>query len=387
MDMLLSVHSQILVCQDPYLSLFKSYRRALVKQHHARIIDLDTPLQEYYYSGEQLAVMDLIQNNDLSIEFDARELPELIRSLKDRMQLSSPRLIAHLGSLKGATYRDLYDSAMEIIAAAWEVDDVAWLGFNDNWTVEFFAPVAKSFPNGRFLILIRDVRASIASHLKLVEAKAINPLYQYEKDLSMVALVMSFARCWRKQIAFAEHYRAMDLFKDRLCITTYEQLVSNPERVTRQLCDFLDVDYLPEMIDTGHFVSPDGGPWLPNSNHGEVPRKGIYADTVDRWKTTLSQGEIALIEFVCGPELELMGYQLQNTSFDVFPDVAFETHVRNHTSCQGWRTDNEDPTMDFGFELLRRSILKSKTDNPELIKKCFLFPEIYESLLYPRVAV
>lgn len=380
MDMILSVHPQIKVSQDPYLSLFKSYRRALVQTYKNKRIMLEDPLYEYYYSAEQLEIMDLIQNSDLSIKFDETEMPELIESLRNRMILSSPRLIEHLGSLKGDTYKDLYNSAMNIIASGWGVGDIKWIGFNDNWAVEFFTPVAKTFPDSKFIILIRDVRACIASHVRLVEAEAINPLYQYEKDLSMIALTMSFARCWRKQIAFAKHYQSLEMFKDRLLVATYEQLVSNPEEIARRFCDLLDVNYIPEMINTGCFISPDGGPWLPNTNHGNVPRKGIYSNTVNRWKSTLPPDVISLIEFICGPELEMMGYQLENTNFRKFPNEAFNVHAKDHINCQGWRTDNKNPEMDFGYELLRRSSLKGNTTNTELIKKCFLFPELYKLL-------
>jgi len=31
-----------------------------------------------------------------------------------------------------------------------------------------------------------------------------------------------------------------------------------------------------DMIDTNHFISPDGGKWLPNSNQGNVPQSGIF---------------------------------------------------------------------------------------------------------------
>ena len=136
------------------------------------------------------------------------------------------------------------------------------------------------------------------------------------------------------------------------------------------------------MIDTEYFVSPDGSsPWLPNTNHYDVPQKGIYNDTVDRWKETLPKPLISLIEFVCGPELEMLGYTLENKNFDEFPEAAFNSHVYEHIHCKGWRTDNRNPAMDFGYELLRRNCLNHGITNKELIKKCFLFQELYEKLV------
>tara|TARA_B100000700_G_C14498816_1_gene603058 strand:- start:186 stop:608 length:423 start_codon:yes stop_codon:yes gene_type:complete len=133
------------------------------------------------------------------------------------------------------------------------------------------------------------------------------------------------------------------------------------------------------MLNTENFIAPDGGQWLPNSNHSGVPKKGIYSSTIDKWKSELDPKIISLIEFICGPELLALGYSVNN-NFINFPSDAFEMHEFDHKNTKGWRTDNLNPTMDFGFELLRRKLLSERTRNKDLIEKCFLFHESYEAL-------
>ncbi|MBI2339363.1 MAG: sulfotransferase [Deltaproteobacteria bacterium] len=383
LDMILSVHPEVTVAQNPYLPLLKSFRNTLIRRSgKAPCHDWEAPLDEYYYFDHKLEVMRLIQAATMDIPFDASEVAALMDSQVKRMSFSSPRLIPLIDHLKGETYRQLLDSGLRMIRLAHQRPEAAWVGFNDNWAIEFFAPIARSFPEARFMVILRDVRACISSHLRLMQAVHTNPLYQYPKDRSLVALILSFARCWRKQVAFARHYQGMDLFKGRLHILTYEQLVKDPEKATRRLCDFLEIDYRSGMIDTKNFVAPDGGAWLPNSNQEGVPQQGIFQDTVDRWKRSLDRDILRLIEFVTAPDLAMAGYTLaEGLQNNGFYEEAYRCHVRDSRECQGWRTDNRNAEVDFGLELLRQSCLDHRTDEAKLIERCFLFPEVYRALL------
>jgi len=369
--MSLSVNSEISLAQDPYLPIFKSLRNAIISSNNDKTFkgfDEGSPLDEYYYFDERLAVMRAVQDASLDIPFNEAELPGLLVSLANRMSLSSPLLSQYLNNLRGDTYKDLFLSALEIVGTARHTPNTKWLGFNDNWTVEFFPALARAFPESHFIIIIRDVRASIATQLQL-------------KDPGLIALIMSFARCWRKQVAMACHYQSLDLFKDRLHILTYEQLVSEPENRIKELSRFLDVDYTPDMIDTTKFVGPDGGGWIPNSNFKGAPQKGIYQGSVNRWKKVLSSETVNLIEFIAGSELEMLGYELEGTVDDDNQLYsAHDLHQKNHQECKGWRTDNNNPDLDFGLELLRQKCLQTKTHNIGLIERCFLFPDVYEKL-------
>ena len=127
--------------------------------------------------------------------------------------------------------------------------------------------MAKTFPHARFIVVVRDVRSSIASQERM-------------QDPSRVALTMSFARRWRKNIAFTTHSQQCKVFRDRLHLVTYEQIVRDPHRTTKELCEFLEVDYLPGMIYTRRLVGPQGIAWLPNSNFEDVRQSGIYPDSL-----------------------------------------------------------------------------------------------------------
>lgn len=382
--MMASVHPAVELVQDPFLALLKSFRNALVTAKGPGAFDLQSPLDEYYYFDDRLAVMREIQEASFDLPFDQTGTERLHEALAARMKLSAPLLIPFVGKIRGKAYRDLLWAGLETISEARGNAQAQWLGFNDNWAIEFFGPAARTFPDARFVAIIRDVRGAVASHLRIVEAKHRNPLYQYEKNPAMIALTLSFVRCWRKQVAFARHYQRHTDIGKRLLVIAYEQLVRNPEQEVRRLCEFLDIDFRPEMIDASKFIAGDGRQWIPNSNHDGAPRGGIYTSTIERWRETLPPGALDLIEYVSGPDLGMAGYTVARPFTEGFPWEAYRFHAAQHQAWTGgsfgWRTDNRNPDVDFGLEMLRRNCLSQPVADPKLIERCFLFPEIYEDL-------
>ena len=88
------------------------------------------------------------------------------------------------------------------------------------------------------------------------------------------------------------------------------------------------------------------------------------------------------IEYIVGPDLEHLGYELsQPNGFQIQDWDWYKLYEKEYLNCKGWRTDNGSPEVDLGLEMLRHQLLQFKTNDRELIRRCFLFPEIYHSLL------
>jgi hypothetical protein len=387
-----SVHPQVALVQDPYLALLKSFRNALVRARGAEYgvvegsFDLSSPLDEYYYYDQKLAVMRLLQEASFDLPISQEEVLAVQRVMPERMKLTAPLMVPFAPTISGETYAEMMTRGIEVIGLARRKPQAAWIGFNDNWAIEFFGPLARTFPEARFLAVVRDGRSAVASHVRILEAQHRNPLYTYKKDPAMVAMTLSFVRCWRKQLAFVRHYQRT--LGDRLYVLSYERLVQDPETETRRLCAFLDIDYRPAMIDARNFIAGDGNVWLPNSNHEGAPEGVIYSSTVRRWKQTMPEDMADLCEFVAGPDLAMAGYELTREFAGRFPWAALERH---RTEVEGWigggfgwRTDNRNPDLDFAHELMRRAALASPTTDTSVIERLFLFPEVYDDLREQR---
>jgi len=291
-----------------------------------------------------------VQAGDLSARFDPAEREPLVASTAARAAVEAPELVSYLEGLRGATYEELFSRALELLREARPARN--WVGCKEVWTIEFFAPLARAFPDARFVVILRDPRAVLASLQALAEA-----------DATQAAHPLSYCRHWRKEIAFLQRYDDLPLH-----VVRYEQLVADPEPVARGLCDFLEVPFAPEMLAPA---------WRGNSSFQERT-EGIDASLAERWRTKLAPELLKLAELVCGPEMELAGYPLLG---DGGPDESVLVHLVESDGWDvSWRSDLGDPQLDFALESGRRALLDGEPDVAE-IRRAFLFPEARAALV------
>ena len=370
---MLSAHSQVMVPADPYMPLFRSLRGAIVADRAsagAPWFDPQAPFHDYYFVPEHLGLLDWIQEANLDLPF--REEPTaFLERCRARMSLEAADLVPLLPSLPGDTYRRVFDNALEIIASGRKVPGARWLGFKELWTVEFCAPLLRSKPDAKFIAILRDPRATVASMLAFTES-----------DPTQVAHVLSYARHWRKYVALVEKYRTDPAFEGRFLVTTYERLAGAPEATARELCRFLEIDYQPAMLDAdSYFDHSTGKTWRGNSSFTGVKR-GIDKARIDQWKTVLDSRVARMVDFVCGPEMKIAGYEPSGEA-GPHPSIL-EYLAETNDQPVNWRSDFRDPVRDYGSELVRHSVLAMGERAPaDLVRRCFLFEQTFRSAIRP----
>lgn len=371
---ILSVSKDVSLAVDPYLPLFRQLRDAiLLRSESAEIrqaVKLQAPLDDYYFSPVRRLMMLEIQRADLSIPYDGRQWAGLRETLARRTSLSSANLVPYLDMLAGETYAEVLSSAIRLIENARGAEGCRWVGFNENWAIEFFSLLARAFPDTRFVIILRDPRGAIASALRVPEREK-------------APHVLSFSRHWRKYAAFTVRYQKDPLFNGRLFFLTYESLVLEPERQVRKLTEFLEVEFDPRMLDTENFRSATGERWAGNS-HFHPGGRGIYRSSMDAWRGYLPKEIVETIEFVCDPDMKLFGYIPTAYAGRGAPSSGcLEFIEKDGRECLGWRTDCGEVERDVGYELFRRTLLERQNSETsvEMVERCFLFRELYEALL------
>lgn len=369
----LSVNENITLASDPYLPLFKQLRNAILinSQDPEIVANLrpEAPIDDYYFSRTKLRMMERIQAADLDVPYDEEERSRLIDALTKRTALSSADLLPYLSLLSGQTFTEVFTNALDIIKKARNVHDDSWIGFNENWVLEFFPLMARAFPNSNFIIILRDPRAAIGSAMR-------------DNDPLKIPHVLSFARAWRKYVALSIHFTRDPLFDNRLFVLTYEELVRAPQKCLEEIVTFLGVPFDSAMLDADNFRDPSGGKWVPNS-HYDTPPSGIFSSSVDAWTKYLSPEIVETVEFVCDPDMETVGYAPTVYQSGGYPGAGCLQFISTDSDeCLGWRTDFGDMEHDVGSELLRKTMLGSSGTrfDGDLIQRCFLYREVYELL-------
>jgi hypothetical protein len=376
-SMMLSTNKDITVASEPYLGLFRSLRNALVRRDAPSELqesfDPSSPIQDYYFTDERIKLMDVVQAGDLNDTlFDPQEWDQFLEVSALRTGLQCAELVPYLSELRGSNYKDVFDNALKIIAKARNAEGRKWVGIKDAWTIEYFTLLARAYPDARFIVILRDPRAIINSNLGITKTSP-----------SEVVQPMSYGRHWRKIVAFALKYRGDSTFAGRLHLVTHERVLEDPEKAAREMCEFLDVEYDPAMLDTDNYYEyATGSTWIGNSTF-ETVTSGISMHRADRWRKMLDPKVSKMVDFMCGPDMNVVGYEPLADDSGQWPEADILEHIIEcNEAYTNWRSDLGDPQQDYGFELFRRAMLAlpERPRDTNLIRRSFLFEEAFDRL-------
>ena len=154
------------------------------------------------------------------------------------------------------------------------------------WNLRHASVLSQVFPRSRFVHILRDPRGFYASISKLPWGPNA-PLPGADFWLAQVGACLA-----------AEQYLG-----DRVLRVRYEDLLESPAETLQLLCDFLEIEYVEDMLRAGRFDVPVytakqhaliGQPFDPSRAHA--------------WQTELTLRDIEIIETHLGSTLEHLGY-------------------------------------------------------------------------------
>jgi hypothetical protein len=156
------------------------------------------------------------------------------------------------------------------------------------------------FPDARVIHTFRDPRAIYAS-LRSKEdtarlgrvgrlARRLGPLFDLYATINL-------ARSWRQMAQLHRAYAAR--FPGQYRLLRFEDLIADPTSTAMQLCEFVGVAYLPEMLDQVVHNSS----FRPKGSAG-----GIDPTAAERWRKQLRPITQRWISFLCRRDLKAFGY-------------------------------------------------------------------------------
>lgn len=104
---------------------------------------------------------------------------------------------------------------------------------------------------------------------------------------------------WRQMIRAGA--KARNRYPERVLKIRYEDLVGQPETVVPQLTEFLEMSYVSKLLDVNVVNSTS---WA-----GDNKAAGIVKVAVDKWRKTLTQEELHVIQTITRKEMNQLGYE------------------------------------------------------------------------------
>jgi len=151
------------------------------------------------------------------------------------------------------------------------------------------------FPAAQYVHLIRDGRDAATSFLQMPEGT-------FTRTWAHPATPAQFACLWRIEVTDA---RALGrrVGRGRYLEARYEELVDDPERVVRAICDFAQLPFEPAMLDYAGAIDVSDKPHQQRLLQSPTAR-------VRDWRTEMSAEDVHAFERIAGDLLAELGYEV-----------------------------------------------------------------------------
>ena len=138
--------------------------------------------------------------------------------------------------------------------------------------VFYLNEIFELFPNAKIINMERNPKNIISSSLKSTHVSN-----NFLRATMRYKLSIQVAQKW----------------KDSILTIEYEKLTKSPEKILRQVCDYIDEEFEPLMLTPG----------MQDSSYGEKSvvfdkKIGIKAENTDKWKSVLTPYQSDFIDFV-----------------------------------------------------------------------------------------
>jgi hypothetical protein len=158
---------------------------------------------------------------------------------------------------------------------------------NRNHVDEIFA----RFPQAKFLVTLRDPRAILATQIALEKTRKT-------KRFSVYYVIAH----WRMAAKLARRVRSGDVPG---LFVQFEQLVSAVSTEMKNVCDYLEITFDPNVVLTPTKI---GQSWGGNSA-AQIAFSQVSAEPASRWERELSEDEVGWVEWHCRDLMPEFGYQ------------------------------------------------------------------------------
>lgn len=147
-----------------------------------------------------------------------------------------------------------------------------------------FGQISELLPRARFIFVIRDPRAIVSSMMRIgdrARAKGVSLGVHMESPRAALKEVKNLLR---------SGFSHASERPGRCCVVKYEDLTTDPETVTRRLCDFLGLEWSESMLyperhqHLGEEPATREGVWYEPAEF----RRALVADRNDAWRKELN---------------------------------------------------------------------------------------------------
>jgi len=161
--------------------------------------------------------------------------------------------------------------------------------------------VARAFPKGKFIFILRDPRGAVASLAKRMAVKAEHTFEVRINNAEVIEAAISWRRMAQRVLRFRKVY------PHRCFLINLEEFLSDPVRSLNEIFEFTVQKRIPEDILSRRLDDLAYG----TSHQSGVLGKGIHQEPIERWRNMLGEAQEEFIEEITGSTALKAGYILR----------------------------------------------------------------------------
>jgi hypothetical protein len=149
--------------------------------------------------------------------------------------------------------------------------------------------IQDSFPNARFIHIVRDPRAVANSLIR----SNVHRSTAYHA-----------AKRWAGDVAAGLDFQ--DRYPDKALMVSYEGLVADQQVTLQQITDFVGIDYQPNMLQPDMEILKEYSRF--NAKIQANLGRAVTAELAGKWVGELSGADLKIVESICSPLMNDLGY-------------------------------------------------------------------------------
>lgn len=172
----------------------------------------------------------------------------------------------------------------------------------------YIKDVMKIFPNSKYIILTRDVRDNV--------------LIRKKRNLHITSDIVYLSAIWNDTYKNVK-YLYENIEHKNILVIHYEDLILNTAQIVENICQFIGVNYFPEMLnyqDTYRKFLEIKRPLIGEAFYQRTLDfhsgllKPISTDKIGLWKQSLNTLQLQKIATICGTTAKYLNYDLYEHS-------------------------------------------------------------------------
>lgn len=274
---------KVVVKNDAFFFWFKAIRNLLIKKKILK----NSLFNDYLFNEGQNQLFNKLQKIDIKKKIFKKKT--FVKNVLINTKKYQPDLKKKILQNKGKTYYSFLKTFLNDIAK--EKKNVKYTGIKEVWLTEFYPILKKNYKDSKFIFLIRDPRAIIASSL-----------FDKNSNYDVSFLVNQ----WRKIATLSKIYFEKD--KKNILLIKYEDFIMNFDKEIKKIERFLNIKSTPskKIIDELQNIRK----WKQNTTYTyKKENKFLNKKSINLWKKKLKSEQIKLTELILFEEMKMFNYK------------------------------------------------------------------------------